>query len=831
MHPGSSPRAYGAVPKPSEGSSRARSFPERLPRGPAGIATVGALGLAALGLLKLAALPNLPYQPTLGQALGESNGTDDNVPTDVTGYEEVPHVDGVLHEDTDNYDTAYGVDTAASSQRASVHGIDVACLDTCAEFIPATVAAIRADPVDCNALETTKETPDCFFLHDVCNPNLDGDLTGTPTHDAILKVLERSCPRPNEGYIDADTTPSATPSASMLGSDAAAAARPGAQASQASTSDAARAPQRSREFKVLTPQEAAAAGWQTMPRRALVEKSKEKDVRFDSDTSSLGHYTYSLAPEPQGVQQPVQFQVDTKCISAEVKGKFSDFFAKNITGAYVVKHNFGTYDFFNFEDAIKMTDGISEVVKCMSTVLGLVCPEKDGRYMVTTDQVDFEWGFALENEDGAVLYEIGKAGAPLAEKPCDDIQLHHPYWNRIMTVKDKTYADAIAAEQAKGDAADQERITYLQSMRTSFDGSRRNVFGMCEAECALPPFSCPEGSYYMGGTCVLRCPPGMGGTGNTDSTRRCVACPTNCNACLDGVCQECTNSKYLHEGKCVDKCPGPNFVSGGSQRRLNLSPADFDEFSSSLDAQALRARQAQPVFENNYPYIYFGHGYGAIGTAEADSVFNPDIGDVDSWTEAWISAMGDDRCEMDKYSTGRYCTFSKPRGDGNANCCTHWGKRMDSRILAELPGWTDDDGEPMVHSIVSGFTTMSGGDFSKGEWVNGKNTGSRDYGRFDWRNISWTTRLERSGTVSTWKDWNMKRQGIPTRAPDFSNHCCWRRDENKNIVEVGKPLGNFKAFALAKTGGWAEGGAVMSEISGMVRTSKEWTTGRYCKAA
>ena len=44
-------------------------------------------------------------------------------------------------------------------------------------------------------------------------------------------------------------------------------------------------------------------------------------------------------------------------------------------------------------------------------------------------------------------------------------------------------------------------------------------------------------------------------------------------------------------------------------------------------------------------------------------------------------------------------------------------------------------------------------------------------------------------------------------------------------------MGRFKALQVSKTGGWAEGGAVASEISGAVKTERNWFTGRTCVAA
>lgn len=53
-------------------------------------------------------------------------------------------------------------------------------------------------------------------------------------------------------------------------------------------------------------------------------------------------------------------------------------------------------------------------------------------YNLTTDQVDWEWGFALKNKKGVWFYEIGKRSktTPLAGQKCT--QMYYPYFNRIL---------------------------------------------------------------------------------------------------------------------------------------------------------------------------------------------------------------------------------------------------------------------------------------------------------------------------------------------------------------------------------------------------------------
>ena len=512
---------------------------------------------------------------------------------------------------------------------------------------------------------------------------------------------------------------------------------------------------------------------------------------WKAETSAkLGKWDVSVAPKQKWseLRKERRFTMYTQCVEDAVANKFPSLFGSSgrISGAYVVKHNLHRNtpsDFFTIEDSVELINGAVNFLKCVSTKLGTVCPTSDGIFETTTTDVNFEWGFAARDSANRVHYEIGGIQAPLFQKKCVDTQQYGPFWNRVMTLE-----------------RNQEDLSY--------------VFGGCNRTCAPPEFWCPEGTWYLGGTCSVACPPGYGGSGSTPTTRRCVQCPKNCNKCIDGQCTECTNSKYLHQGACVNECPS-GFVFGGSRRVVNISPGDFDEFSVSSDASS---RYTQPVFENEYPFIYFGHGYRALGTADADDVFYPALEDRDFWTEAWISATIDDRCQFDVYSTlgGKWCTNSNPAGDGGANCCTSYGKWMSTSIVALNA--SNPAQELTTHSGIQTQVdkTSNYGRYRNGNWIS--TAASGNIGRYQWRNKTWTSRIRRDGTISTWVDHSLKTQGEPTGPPDF------------NAPQFYGDLGRFSAFQVQKSGGWAEGGAVMSEIAGAIKSTRRWKTGLYCVA-
>ena len=134
---------------------------------------------------------------------------------------------------------------------------------------------------------------------------------------------------------------------------------------------------------------------------------------------------------PAGRQ--TRYVLRTRCVPDEVKAANANFFAsdKTIVKAKLVKHNYGSPDFFEYDDGIEM-----EPVTYEDT--GWEWDWESGRFYVDTDALDYEWGFALENSDGEILYEIGGDGnTPLLRKKCRDlVNFASPeknHFNRLIT--------------------------------------------------------------------------------------------------------------------------------------------------------------------------------------------------------------------------------------------------------------------------------------------------------------------------------------------------------------------------------------------------------------
>merc|ERR1712159_899258 len=121
-------------------------------------------------------------------------------------------------------------------------------------------------------------------------------------------------------------------------------------------------------------------------------------------------------------QQARTFIVHTQCKSDEIRTKYSDFWLDGQKEMYIVRHNYGSQRFFEKADAIKM-----ELV---------ILPGDERGYRVTTDKVNFEFGFAYKNLlTNEWLYEIGaKNKAPLSLGNC--VQRYGKFFNRVMTIED-----------------------------------------------------------------------------------------------------------------------------------------------------------------------------------------------------------------------------------------------------------------------------------------------------------------------------------------------------------------------------------------------------------
>jgi len=160
----------------------------------------------------------------------------------------------------------------------------------------------------------------------------------------------------------------------------------------------------------------------------------------------------------------VTFTLDASWIDKTIRAANPTFFASPLSKAYILRHNYGSTSFFEDEDALEMTR------------VGL------RRWTLATNEVNYEYGFMLENENGAKLREIGawytnereSVTAPSANMKNCTVTFGQ-YRNRLISQTDTTPA---------------------------FDANA--CFGACGEECELPdaptPMASLSGSQYTGGT-------------------------------------------------------------------------------------------------------------------------------------------------------------------------------------------------------------------------------------------------------------------------------------------------------------------------------------------
>lgn len=142
---------------------------------------------------------------------------------------------------------------------------------------------------------------------------------------------------------------------------------------------------------------------------------------YDNPSSWIPWYG-ALAPVPsEATKGTARYVLHTYCKPKDAKYNYADFWLDGEKEAYLVHHNYGTNNWFTKETALKME----------RTVLDENTGERG--YVLETDAVDFEFGFALKNtKTGEWVYEVGRGSEGLLyNAPC--VQQYGSYFNRVRT--------------------------------------------------------------------------------------------------------------------------------------------------------------------------------------------------------------------------------------------------------------------------------------------------------------------------------------------------------------------------------------------------------------
>jgi hypothetical protein len=166
------------------------------------------------------------------------------------------------------------------------------------------------------------------------------------------------------------------------------------------------------------------------------------------------------------VRPEVTFTLDASWIDPRVRQANPNFFTSPVSEAYVVRHNYRSHLFFLEKDKIKMTR------------IGL------RKWTLTTRNVNYEYGFALGNEAGALLREIG---------PWVNTKEHGPKSaSKFMaecTVTFWPYRNRLIPQKLNGGSASLNIAACFASCSTS-----------CELPDAPTPLASLDASQYSGGT-------------------------------------------------------------------------------------------------------------------------------------------------------------------------------------------------------------------------------------------------------------------------------------------------------------------------------------------
>lgn len=160
-----------------------------------------------------------------------------------------------------------------------------------------------------------------------------------------------------------------------------------------------------------------------------------------------------LAPPPKPGKRSVTFTLRTSCKTQEVKELYSDFWVDGEKEAFIVRHNYRSNRFFERDE--------SQAIKMDRVILDTSTGERG--YTVTTNRVNFEFGFALRNKlTGEWITEIGTPHdlSPLFRDQC--VQRYGEHFNRVLTREaNETHVEYVFGTCARQCASNYVDQAYL----------------------------------------------------------------------------------------------------------------------------------------------------------------------------------------------------------------------------------------------------------------------------------------------------------------------------------------------------------------------------------
>jgi hypothetical protein len=179
--------------------------------------------------------------------------------------------------------------------------------------------------------------------------------------------------------------------------------------------------------------------------------------RLDDAAAALGYDRRAL--RPQGNKPMITYVLHLGCETAAVTALNPTFWASPVVEARLVFHNVGAGDFFSWKKGLVMTE-VNEY------------PGDSKSYEVTTDVPNWEYGFALRNQAGEIVYEIGVGGGKARANRRPVAPLFHQ------------------KECTNSYGGFHNRMAPIDVLRAPSPGFVDTVFGACASDCR------PAGDYW-----------------------------------------------------------------------------------------------------------------------------------------------------------------------------------------------------------------------------------------------------------------------------------------------------------------------------------------------
>ena len=142
----------------------------------------------------------------------------------------------------------------------------------------------------------------------------------------------------------------------------------------------------------------------------------------DATLEEALRYMPPYPQNPPGAGTPITYTLHVGCESSRVRSYNPTFWNSDIVEARIVRHNYPGGKFFEWDDGLVMTN------------LANLQPGDTKTFELQTNQLNYEYGFALKNANGDIHYEVGAMGTgPISGSEGNCTTAFGKWHNRIIT--------------------------------------------------------------------------------------------------------------------------------------------------------------------------------------------------------------------------------------------------------------------------------------------------------------------------------------------------------------------------------------------------------------